>query len=89
MDGPEKEFDREELLALVRELRGEVQALRDENRRLRAELTASRKPTPRLEESYSLQAEERREVLRPAPASTSFFFWPEPTRRPTRIWATA
>jgi hypothetical protein len=67
MDGPEKDLDREELLALVRELRAEVRALqvevralRDENQRLRAELAAAGRPTPRLEESCSLQAEERR-----------------------------
>lgn len=59
MNGSEKELDRGALLALVQELRAEVRELRAENDWLRAEL-AARGPTPRLEEAYSLAAEERR-----------------------------
>lgn len=52
----EMELDRDQLIALVRELR-------DENARLleRLERLEGRSPTTRLDESYSLQAEERRQ----------------------------
>lgn len=67
MDGSEKDLDREELLALVRDLCAEVRELRAENDRLRRrveelerQLAQQRGPTPRLEEAYSLAAEQRR-----------------------------
>jgi len=55
----ERELDRDQLIALVRELR-------DENARLRERLERleGRAATTRLDESYSLQAEERREQKR-------------------------
>lgn len=65
----EKELDQAALAALVRELRDEVAELRKENSRLRrriAELEQDRKPTKRLEEAYSLRAEEQRERDRAA-----------------------
>jgi hypothetical protein len=71
MDGSETDLGRDELLALVRELRTEVRALRAENERwrrrteeLERQLAAAGKPTPRLDESYSLQAEQQREDQR-------------------------
>lgn len=64
MDGIEKELDRDELIALVRELRVEVRELRAENARLRKELEGRPGPTQRLEQSYSLAAEERRAAER-------------------------
>lgn len=67
MDGLEQDLDREGIRALVRE----VQALRAENARLRrrigeleAQLAAAGKPTPRLDEPYSLQAEQQRQDQR-------------------------
>jgi transposase len=76
MDGIEKELDRDGLIALVLDLRREVAQLRAENEQLRAENAQlrteneqlrkrvaeleGRGPTPRLDESYSLKAEEQR-----------------------------
>jgi transposase len=72
MDGIEKELDRDGLISLVWELRREVAELRAENERLRVENEQLRqrieeleegqaeRPTRRLGESYSLDAEEQR-----------------------------
>jgi transposase len=72
MDGIEKELDRDGLISLVWELRREVAELRAENEQLRVENEQLRqrieeleegqaeRPTRRLGESYSLDAEEQR-----------------------------
>ena len=65
----EKELDHSALVALVQELREEMAALRQENAELKrwvAELEGNRNPTSRLDESYSLRAEEQRESDRAA-----------------------
>ena len=59
MDGIETELDREELIALVVDLRKEIVSLRK-----RIEELEGKKPTKRLDESYSLRAEERRQDLK-------------------------
>ena len=65
MDGIETELDREELIALVVDLRKVNDKFREENvaLRKRVEELEGKKPTKRLEESYSLRAEERRQEL--------------------------
>ena len=63
MDGRFKtEFDRSELIALVRELRRELKTAhqRIASLKKRVEELSKRSPATRLDESYSLQAEERR-----------------------------
>ncbi|MCH7688309.1 MAG: transposase [Planctomycetes bacterium] len=63
MDGRfETEFDRSELIALVRELRRELKTAHERIASLeqRVEELSKRCPTTRLDESYSLKAEERR-----------------------------
>lgn len=67
MDGPfEKELDGDELIALVGVLGRELAAARGENTRLRKRIEEinGRSPATRLDESYSLQAEERRREKR-------------------------
>ena len=58
----ETEFDRDELISLVRELRRELQMAHERIASLeqRVEELSKRSPTTRLDESYSLKAEERR-----------------------------
>lgn len=56
MDGIEAELDREALIALVVDLRKVIVSLRK-----RVEELEGKKPTQRLDESYSLRAEERRQ----------------------------
>ena len=60
----EKELDHAELVALVLELRAEVAALREENARLKQRIVEleGKSPTRRLDEPYSLRAEEKREA---------------------------
>ena len=58
MDRIETELDREELIALVVDLRKVI----DELRKRVAELEG-KKPTQRFNESYSMRAEERRQEL--------------------------
>ena len=58
MNGIETELDREELIALVVDLRKEIVSLQK-----RVEELEGKRPTKRLEESYSLRAEERRQEL--------------------------
>lgn len=62
MEGIERELDRESLIALVLEQREQLAELRAENARLRQriEQLEGKRPTRRLEESYSLRAEEQR-----------------------------
>jgi len=58
----ETELDRDELIALVRELRQELKTAHERIASLekRVEELSKRSPTTRLDESYSLKAEERR-----------------------------
>ena len=58
----ETELDRDELIAMVRELRRELQMAHERIASLeqRVEELSKRSPTTRLDESYSLKAEERR-----------------------------
>lgn len=62
MEGIEKELDREALIALVLELRGQLAQLREENARLRRRIEEleGKGATRRPAESYSLRAEEQR-----------------------------
>lgn len=62
MEGIERELDRESLIALVLEQREQLAELRAENARLRQriEQLEGKRPTRRLEESYSLRAEVQR-----------------------------
>ena len=71
MDGIETELDRKELIALVIDLRKVNDVLREENESLRkrVEELEGKNPTQRLEESYSLRAEERRRELKQQKAS--------------------
>lgn len=71
MDGFEKELGRDELIALVRELREENARLSEQNERLRRQahnlqqqIDELRKgtPTKRLDQPYSLKAEEQRQA---------------------------
>lgn len=57
---PQHQYD--QLLELLGELRAEVKLLREENRQLKARIAELEKknPTARVEQPYSLQAEERR-----------------------------
>jgi len=59
MDGIEAELDREELIALVVDLRKVNASLQK-----RIEELEGKNPTQRLNESYSLRAEERRQELK-------------------------
>ena len=65
MDGIETELDRKELIALVIDLRKVNDVLQEENASLRKRIEEleGKNPTQRLEESYSLRAEERRREL--------------------------
>ena len=62
----ETEFDRDELISLVRELRQELKTAHERIASLeqRVEELSKRSPTTRLDESYSLKAEERRREKR-------------------------
>lgn len=71
MDGIEKELGRDELIALVRELREENARLRERNERLQRQvhnlqqqIDELRKgtPTKRLDQPYSVKAEEQRQA---------------------------
>jgi regulator of replication initiation timing len=71
MDGIEAELDREELIALVMDLREVINELREENAALRkrVEELEGKNPTERLDESYSLRAEKRRQEQKQQKAS--------------------
>ena len=72
MDGTDESLDREALIALVVELRRELLELREQNALFKAENSALRrrveelergggKPTKKLDQAYSLRAEEQRQ----------------------------
>lgn len=62
MEGIEKELDRAALIALVLELREQLAQLQEENARLRKRIEEleGKGPTRRLQDAYSLRAEEQR-----------------------------
>lgn len=71
MDGSTGQPSYAELAALVAQLQVELAALRAENQRLKARIAELEKknPTPRLEKSYSMKAEEKRRQQETAPDS--------------------
>ncbi len=62
MDGSVRQLSHEELVRLVMRLQAELTELREENRRLKQRISELEKknPTQRLQQSYSLSAEEKR-----------------------------
>lgn len=62
MDGDVEKLDETRLLQLVRDLYAELAELRDENQRLKDRIAKleEKNPTPRVDEPYSVEAEEKR-----------------------------